>query len=273
MHLGCTPLTKDQYLFLKGNPDADFQWICLSCRKDGSAGSADPDDRIAHNGEKIDLLMRHIGVMQTQISNLHSELTKMAAKANNPGNATDRVVHQEVANQWQAQVAEALEEKDEKEEKKNNIIMFRVPEAEESNEEKEAEDDMKKVKEILAVVHPHIDSVDLQADGITRMGKTRKPGYTRPVKVKFMEDGAKLKIFRNASKLKSHKEFSKVNISSDKTKKELMADRELKGKLDEQRKERPDDDLIIYRGRIIKRKDRPGNTDGAAPRGAGGQSD
>ena len=271
MHRGCTNLTEAHYEFLKTNPNVDFQWFCQTCKKDESFGSGDPDDRIASNGTKIDALMQVIEEMQTQMSSLHDRLSKMAD--NVPTGDSVRPVDKEISNQWQAQVAEALDEKDEKEEKKNNIIMFRVPEAEKSNDEKEAEDDIKKVKEILAVVHPHIDTVDIQADGITRLGKNRKDGYTRPIKVKFMEDGAKVKIFRNANKLKGHKDFSRINISNDKTKKELAADRELKNKLDELRKERPDDDLIIYKGKFIKRSERPGRTDATAQNGAGATSD
>ena len=42
-----------------------------------------------------------------------------------------------------------------------------------------------------------------------------------------------------------------------KTTKEIEADKKLKSELDRQRALRPGDDLIIYRGDIIRRADRP----------------
>ena len=156
----------------------------------------------------------------------------------------------------QIQVSEALEDQKEKEEKRNNIILFNVPETIKSDEKTEFSQDLETIKEIISVVHPNADTVALSGKNVMRLGG-RRDGKVRPIKIQFQEDFTKGKVFRNSAKLRSSEKFGKVNISGDKTKKELEADRLLREKLMAARLEKPDDDLIIYRGNIIPRRERP----------------
>ena len=93
-------------------------------------------------------------------------------------------------------VAEALEERSQRIEKKNSIIMYRVPEPETSNEEKEADDDVKMVKEILTIVHPNIDSVNLDVKNVTRMGKVTL-GQSKSNSLKMIQRARCLEIQAN----------------------------------------------------------------------------
>ena len=182
--------------------------------------------------------------MQTQMTKI-VEITstkKEAANEVQQGNVTE--------------VVEALADQTEKEMKKNNVIMFNMPEPTVSDKKKEMKDDIELVKDVLAVVHPNISEVEIDEENTTRLGE-RKIGHTRPIRIKFRDDSCKGIIFRNSPKLKSHDKFSKVNISNDKTRKELMADRLLKDKLKTEREVRPQEDLIIYKGEIIPRANRP----------------
>ena len=291
LHVKCTKLTMSQFDFLSRYPENNFKWFCDVCTTDVSSCPSQ-DDRIAQQGAKIDTLLQVMEIMQHHMTDLQYEVKSLrdltsqrcdVSESPELGNQikslTDLLSKKEevtknpdLGNQMHAHVAEALEEKSEREEKKNNVIMFRVPEPESSNEETEVEEDIKLVKEILALVHPNIDSIKLDAENVTRMGKNKRRGYTRPIKVKFQDNESKAKVFRNSGKLKSVDKFSKVNISSDKTTKELEADRKLKCKLDEERKNRPDEDLIIHRGQIIKRADRPARVAAGAQQGAQGQA-
>ena len=117
--------------------------------------------------------------------------------------------------------------------------------------------DVRMVKNILAIVHPNIDAVKLDVENVTRMGRNKRQGYTRPIKIKLQDSESKGKIFRNSGKLKLNETYKQVNVSNDKTTKEIEADKKLKSELDRQRALRPGDDLIIYRGDIIRRADRP----------------
>ena len=117
-------------------------------------------------------------------------------------------------------------------------------------------DDLKIVKEIISVVHPNVDNVTLCDKNVMRLGR-RVTGKTRPIKIQFKDDFSKGKVFRNSVKLRNHEKYKNINISNDKTKKELMADKILKDKLEAEKLARPGEDLIIYRGTIMPRKDRP----------------
>ena len=263
LHQKCTDLKTDHYDFLASNPDVNFKWFCGPCIAEQESGPLGQADCMAKQGEKIDELLRVIGLMQTQMVSMQHQMNEMTELVTST-KKEEGDKRCEIGNQMQATVTEALEDKAEKEEKRNNIIMFRVPEPEVSDAKKEAEDDVEMVKEILGKIHPDIDSVDLNVKNVTRMGKSRRNGYTRPIKVQFQEDDSKGTVFRNSARLKTHTNFSKINLSNDKTKKELEADKKLKSELDRQRLLKPDDDLIIFRGDIIKRADRAARVEARA---------
>ena len=151
---------------------------------------------------------------------------------------------------------EAIEEQKEREEKKNNVIIFNIPESTTEDTNDALKEDIKMVKEVLAEVHPSIQNVQIDENNTKRLGYKKKD-HTRPIKIQFQENTTKGQIFRNSAKLRGHEKFSKVNISSDKTRRELQADKKLKETLLAERALRPDDDLIIHKGTIIKRADKP----------------
>ena len=254
IHFKCTNLTKYQYDFLAINPKSNIKWFCESCTKEVGEDPNKPDDRLAIQGAKIDTLLKVINSMQNHMISMQEQISSMEERMIE--NEEDKEKHNIGNQMMQASVAEVLDDKAEIAEKKNNMIMYRVPEAEESNEEKEAEDDVSIVKDILSIVHPNIEAVSLNINNITRMGKNRRNGYARPIKVQFKEEDSKGKVFRNSAKLKSHEKYKNINVSNDKTRKEIEADKALKRDLDIQREDRPQDDLIIYRGEIIPRAER-----------------
>ena len=211
------------------------------------------DDRVAQQGAKIDSFTEVINSIQKQMADLKCEMTKVVE---NTADKDWTEVPSKKGNQMQIQVSEALIDQKEKEEKRNNIILFNVPETVVSDEKTEMSQDLETIQEIISIVHPNADSVALGAKNVMRLGG-RKDGKVRPIKIQFQEDFTKGKVFRNSVKLRNNEKYEKVNISNDKTKKELMADRLLKEKLEAAKLEKPDDDLIIYRGDIIPRAQRP----------------
>lgn len=249
LHLRCTKLNKEEYEFLTTHPKTTINWFCDVCRKELLTGEGGQDDRIAQQGAKIDTLMHVIQTMQSQMVDMQ---TSMAMVLDNSAKKETTV---EVEKKVETQVTEALEDQQEKEEKKNNIMIFNLPESRSDDEDQEVEDDIKVVKEVMSIVHPNIGADTISDKTITRLGR-RKEGKTRPIKVYFDNDLSKGKVFRNALKLRTTEKFSKVNISNDKTKKELLADRMLRDKLNAEKALKPDEDLIIFRGEIIRREDR-----------------
>lgn len=267
VHFRCSKATLEEYDFLTSHPSTSVQWHCKVCTDEIKEGMGGEDCRIAQQNAKIDSLTAKTDSMTFLIYELRSQMADMQSQLTTFIDTSKEVkqtsvvdtakVEKSLKSEMQAQITEALEDKEEKDEKKNDIIMFNVPEAEPSDEAQELKDDTEKVKEIMSIVLPTIGNVPIDEKNISRLGKARRDGKTRPIKVHFDDDSSKGKVFRNAAKLKKYEQYKKINISSNKTRKELLEDKMLKDKLDEQRRIRPDDDLIIYRGEIIKRSARP----------------
>ena len=250
VHFNCSKISREDYDFLSNNPLTQVLWFCKRCKDELKECENGQIDRIAQQGAKIDTFMNIITKMNTEMTDLKNQMTKVVE--NTTQVVGDEAKQIESKADMKIHVSESIEDQQEKNEKKNSVIMFNVPEAVESNDKTEMEDDLTIVKEIISIVHPNIENVSLSDKNVVRLGG-RKPGKVRPVKIQFKEDFTKGRVFKNSAKLRNHEKYSKVNISNDKTKKELMADKELKDKLEFQRLSRPQDDLIIYRGDIIKR--------------------
>ena len=222
---------------------------------DPESNSSGQDDRISQNGAKIDTFMNIITTMQKEMREIKNKMTTVVENTSQKeGVDVEKSNSQTV--QMQTHVSKTLNDQHEKEEKKNNVIVYNVPEATQSDDKTEMRDDLKIVKEIISVVHPNVDNVTLCDKNVMRLGR-RVTGKTRPIKIQFKDDFSKGKVFRNSVKLRSHEKYKNINISNDKTKKELMADKILKDKLEAEKLARPGEDLIIYRGTIMPRKDRP----------------
>ena len=258
VHFNCSKLGREEYEYLTNHPHTQMLWFCKTCRAEMKETRDVKGDRLAQQGAKIDSFTEVINSIQKQMSDLKGEMTKVVKNTTDNGwtEVTSNGGTSRGPTQMQIQVSEALEDQKEKEEKRNNIILFNVPETIKSDEKTEFSQDLETIKEIISVVHPNADTVALSGKNVMRLGG-RRDGKVRPIKIQFQEDFTKGKVFRNSAKLRNSEKYGKVNISGDKTKKELEADRLLREKLMAARLEKPDDDLIIYRGNIIPRRERP----------------
>ena len=263
VHFNCSKLGREEYEYLTGHPHTQMLWLCKVCKTDMKEKRDPKGDQLtrqqsAKMGAQIDSFTEVINSLQKQMTDLKCEMAKVVENTAEGGwtEVTKKGGTVGAPSQMQIHVSEALEDQKEKEEKKNNIIIFNVPETVVSDERTEMSQDLETIKEIISLVHPSAESVALSAKNVMRLGG-RKDGKVRPIKIQFQEDFTKGKVFRNSAKLRNVAKYEKVNISNDKTKKELLADRLLREKLQAARLERPDDDLIIFRGNIIPRGERP----------------
>ena len=168
-------------------------------------------------------------------------------------------------------ITETLEEQKQKDEIKNNAIIFNIEEREGEGEEADKED-VEIVKQVLKTVNPSFDTSLLNQDTVQRLGKKRtklhtnsngnlligqscnRPVKPRPLRVVFPNQSQKMAILKNAKKLKDNENMSKIGITNEKTHKQREADSKLREEL-KARKEMGDD-VMIYRGSVILRKDR-----------------
>ena len=257
IHLGCSRLRRLDYNYLTNNPQSTVKWYCEPCTKDIESGPDGQDSRILQHGVKIDTLLQVIKGMQVQMTAMQEQMAMMMETTNQKNDEVEAEKTVDSHSMHAKVYTEVMEEQREKEEKKNNIIMYNMPEPVTNDVNQAIKEDITLVKEVLAEVHPNIGEVEIDEKNTKRLGKEKKSGHTRPIKIQFRDDASKGQVFRNSAKLRSHDRFAKVNISSDKTRKELQEDRKLKEDLMVQRALRPDEDLIIHRGQIIKRANKP----------------
>ena len=142
-------------------------------------------------------------------------------------------------------------------EKKCNLIVFNLPEIEETADGKEEiQEDYRNVTDILSYLDHTYEPLDLRPENLTRLGPKRKgkDSGTRPIKVELCSSSIKTRALRYAYRLKDYT-IPKIGISYDKTSQELQEDRTLKQQLVDKRKEDPLGDYIRYGKEIMKRTD------------------
>ena len=96
---------------------------------------------------------------------------------------------------------------------------------------------------------------DMTTEKITRLGRktTSKDSKPRPLKINLPNEATKYKIIRKTYRLKSCPDHPKIGFKFDLTRQQQSEERELRKEL-EQRKA-ANEDVMIYRGRIIKRNE------------------
>ena len=270
LHLKCSKLTREEFDFLYAHPETSIAWYCNPCKAELLSGPDGQDDRVAQQGAKIDTLTEVVKTMQAQMSIMQGQMTVLIDLVKEKENK--RATELKTDSQIQTHVSEVLEDQREREEKKNNIILFNVPEVTNNNDlsaKEEIEVDVENIKDVLSVVYPDVDSLELSEKNVIRLGRIKKDEINRPVKVMLQDNNSKGRIFVNSWKLRSHDTFSRVGISGDKTRKELERYKELKLQLQKKKEETGEEDWMIYKDNIIKRADKPTRTAAAGVGGIG----
>ena len=92
LHVKCTALSRQQFEFLSRNFDPNIKWICEPCLLDKASGFSNQDAQMAKQGAQIDLLVRVIFDMQTQITNMQSEMSTLTELMNKK-TEVDKIEH------------------------------------------------------------------------------------------------------------------------------------------------------------------------------------
>ena len=255
LHFRCAKITREEFDFLTSHPQTSVMWNCDHCKTELVWGPGGQDDRVARQGAKIDTLTEAFKAMQAQMAFMQNQMTVLIDLVKDKENNKTEVVKSD--QQIRTHVTEYLDDQREKDEKKNNMIMFNVAESDDLDEKVAHETDVERVKEVLAVVHPNVDELELSVKNVIRLGRNKHPIKNRPVKVILKDNRDKGIIFANSWKLRNCEEFQKVGITSDKTKKEMERFKELKFQLQTKKEETGEDDWIIFKDEIIKKSDKP----------------
>lgn len=147
------------------------------------------------------------------------------------------------------------EEEMEIEHRKRNVIVHGVSESQVESSDQRVDEDLT----LLAAMFQEVGTAEVQVESVVRLGKRNENlSHPRPMKVVLNSVEGKVKLLCNAKNLRTKQEgeWSKIFIHQDLTPRQ----RELRKPLVEelkQRKANGEKDLIIYNGKLIKRKGPP----------------
>ena len=239
IHVKCAEMTKQEFSYIRKAQNTKLIFHCPICIKDLEGNGE--DDRIAQQNAKLDSLTEFVQVIIAQ--------NKLLIEALKPENK-ERKVEDDI----QVQLTEVIQNQSEVEEKKKNVIVFNLPESEETDTgKKEQEEDLAKVKDILTFLDSRIDTDDIDVKQVERMGRRKgKDAKPRGIKVTLPSVDTKFKAIRNVKKLVDYK-IPKIGVSFDKTKKEVEEDNILRAELAIMRAAEPEKDYVIFERKKVPR--------------------
>ena len=240
VHVKCAEMTQQEFQYIRKAQNTKLIFHCPICIKDLREGNGE-DDRIAQQNARLDSLTEFVQVIIAQ--------NKQLIEALKPENQVKKV-----EDDIQVQLTEVIQNQSEVEEKKKNVIVFNLPESEETvTGKQEQEEDLVKVKELLTFLDSRIDTDDIDVKKVERMGRRKgKDAKPRGIKVTLPSVDTKFKAIRNAKKLVDYK-LPKIGISFDKTKKEVEEDNKLRAELAVKRAAEPEKDYVIFERKIVPR--------------------
>lgn len=238
VHFKCSSLTKHEFDFLSNSPKTKLRYFCVTCETSSPAVTG--SDPVLIQEARLDAMDKKFEAVESQNKAILDLLRKDEKKPD----------------VFQATVQEVFDNSKEKDEKKNNLILFNLPETENTDDKQSQIEDLQRVKEVLSYVNGGYPVQGLDDSNVTRMG-IRKTDQIRPraIKLQFSSSENKMKILRNAKHLAKHDTFRILGISPDKTLKERNVDKERRRTMLERNAK--GEDLVIYRDEIIPRSERP----------------
>ena len=238
-HQKCTSLTTSEFDLLQlGNQHIVFN--CTPCLQETTK-----------NNNRIQKLEREVGE-HSKLLNTMNDMIHLLRDQNRTLQQQNEMILKLVDSdktrdqRIKAQIEEILDDHKEREEIQNNILIFNVPEADSDDEDKE---DNQKIEEILNIIEPNINTVTIK-EKMSRMGKRRADATRpRPIKVTLQNQQQKSKILRASRKLKDSPKYKDVNLSQEKTRKEREEYQKLKTELTEKNKE--GNNYVIFKNQVI----------------------
>ena len=222
---------------VEGADGASICWFCPKCKTQKDA---------------FIVAMRDVSTFKSAFETRLSAIEAKLATAENPSaGVMPNGLTQEVL---QGEIAEALE----RESKKLNLVVVGLPESDKTKARCDADKNF---------VHQVAAALDINTNNISevfRSGAVRQDvpasgyPYARVLKVKFVDRGSRLSFLRGFKGAKPPSAASlKTYVRPDMTFRERQLDRELRTELLRRRLTEPD--LVIFRGKIVKKTGQPQN--------------
>ena len=255
-HSLCTDLDSDEYSILTRGKEI-IAFVCEECLKQ----TGEKHKKSNEINSKLDTIMEMFVSFKRDIVKSVDEKIDEAVKSidekiaegidkkiNEKLDDFDKKVEQkmkDIEQNLHENIVRKAEEKEEIEKRKKNIIFIQLPESSKEKREDRQADDIKSAHDLLKQV------VDLEINEISeplRLGKKDDKGRNRPLKITLKSVEKKTEILRNYwpiinEKGKDHKK--RVFINPDLTQIEREEERILREQLREERKNNPNQDLVI----------------------------
>ena len=256
-HQKCTDLTTQEFnLLTKGNKHIKYQ--CVNCL------GGDETSRFLKLESRIDKLESEAEAAKNDSSDIKQIVKQLQTQNETIQRQNDMIMQffenykgEKLENKIKANVNELTDDKLDIKDKENNMIVFNLEESKGPDAEN---NDVVLVKELFKVTNPDLNTDYLTKETVFRLKKKNNPNHVAdssrcaPIKVKLPNVKTKMQILSNGRKLKGHQKFGKVGIQMDMSKAEQEKHKALRTELNERRQK--GDDVMIFDGRIILKKDR-----------------
>lgn len=150
--------------------------------------------------------------------------------------------------EWQDGIAAMANEVYQRSRRRKNIVIAGVPECNTGSTEERKRADGEFCRKMFSDL-----SATTDFEEAIRIGR---PSQDRPrlLKVRFKSMDGKIRVMRTSKELRNLGHYKNVFINSDRTRLEQSIDKKLRDEL-KTRKESGEDNLIIYKGKIVNRND------------------
>lgn len=162
--------------------------------------------------------------LNTVVNTLQEELKNLKDKMDHPSTPPDTHISHKTL-----EAEEMFAELSDREKRKSNLIIFNLPELENSSITDQSNKDICDVKEILTELN-----VSVNVTNAMRLGKydITRTSRKRPLKIILPNEDYALEILRNCKNLKNSKSFKTISIDRDRTPAQINYYKAIKQQLD-----------------------------------------
>ena len=245
LHFACSGMSDLEFDFLHKH-EVTMKFHCDICTSELTEGAC-------HNAKHTQMeaaINNLTGLVNHLINQNKMIIEKLDKKVEDktPAPVVWPTVETRLEKSIETKMTQVVQNQKEVDEKRGNLIVFNLPEAEQTPDGKqELKEDYEQIVDVISYLDNKFDSHDIRQEDVTRIGYRRKGKdvRSRPIKVELNDTSTRDRVLKNAYRLKDYV-VARVGVSHDKTTQEIQADITLKQKLNDMRKENPLADYIIY---------------------------
>ena len=269
IHRICTNLTPSEYKVMTKNENITFSCDnCLENKGNTSSELREIKEMIEANHKDNKLMIKKLeeDILSKVDKAVDEKLKNHNEKYEQKYDKLDQMIKElketecNLDKNFEVQVKKYLDNKEERELKKNNIIIHKLPETQD-NEQDQNEKDKSDIVKILETTNPElkaeIQSLTQNSKMIKRLGiKKANATRPRPLLIILPDEDLKKAIFRGCKNLKKSP-FKDISVQDDLTKEQQEKNFQLRRELKE-RKE-AGEKVCLFRGQIIQESEHPAN--------------